>query len=127
MDCLSLTLPWPPSDNRYYMVGTGKRIISKQGREFRENVRTEFIIKLPGLYNKPAAFLKTERLAVVVWCKMPDKRKRDITNLWKAIGDALQYAKVIEDDCAIVNASIINDGLCDNKMGEICVHIRKVC
>ena len=42
---------------------------------------------------------------------MPDNRRRDIDNLWKAAGDSLQAARVFEDDAQIVELTIRNAGV----------------
>jgi len=35
----------------------------------------------------------------IIW---PDRRRRDPANLWKCIGDGLQKAGAIEDDCRMI-------------------------
>lgn len=89
-------LPWPPSVNTYWRhPNTGKlagrHLISEKGRSYRKEVA----IALRG--QKP--------IEGPVWVEIlafpPDKRRRDLDNLLKAILDAVQYAGVLKDDSQI--------------------------
>ncbi|EFH6703990.1 hypothetical protein ITZ39_004598 [Escherichia coli] len=38
MNTYSITLPWPPSNNRYYRHNRGRTHISAEGQAYRDNV-----------------------------------------------------------------------------------------
>jgi crossover junction endodeoxyribonuclease RusA len=84
-----LELPYPPSVNHYWRRGRGKGLyISAEGRAYRQAVKAAV--------GQCAAL--TGRLGVVVDIQCPDRRRRDIGNLDKALFDSLQYAGLYEDD-----------------------------
>jgi crossover junction endodeoxyribonuclease RusA len=85
-----LTLPWPPSANRYYRTVNGRPILSAEARDYRELIRT--------MYNPEPL---TGRLSVTITANPPDLRKRDLDNLLKQTLDALQHAGVYLDDAQI--------------------------
>lgn len=94
---LQLTLPWPPSVNRYWRSvpmgrGRGVRVlISREGRAFR----TDAIARLAGL--RPRGPLRG-RLDVRIQLCAPTRRALDIDNRLKALLDAMQHAGVYRDD-----------------------------
>lgn len=94
-----LNVPYPPTLNRYYRYVTGLRrvLISAEGRAYREAVREAI--------NKAAQTdgLKTlsGRLEVVIHVSPPDRRRRDLDNVLKALLDSLTYAGVWVDDSQI--------------------------
>ncbi|MDX1318280.1 MAG: RusA family crossover junction endodeoxyribonuclease, partial [Xanthomarina gelatinilytica] len=100
---LTIDLPWPPSVNHYWsMRSAGTRIIKfvgKKGKLFREDVieRTKDLLPHCDKYFNS----KAHRLAVTVDIYPPDRRRRDIDNLSKALLDALEHASVYEDDTQI--------------------------
>lgn len=91
---MTLTLPWPPSVNHYWRMWRGRMLISRQGRAYREQVGA--ILQAAGVSPQPG------RLAVHVELYPPDKRKRDVDNTFKAIGDSLQHGGAFLDDSQIV-------------------------
>ena len=92
---IRLILPWPPSVNHYWRRWNGRTIISREGRAYREHVARA--IRTLGADRRLAG-----RLAVEMLLFPPDRRRRDIDNLSKALLDALQAAGVYEDDNQIV-------------------------
>lgn len=92
---LELTLPWPPSVNTYWrsvtIHGHPRVLISEKGREYRKEVAWS----LTGLKKIHGP------VRVEVECWMPDKRKRDLDNLFKAIGDSLTHAGIWDDDSQV--------------------------
>jgi crossover junction endodeoxyribonuclease RusA len=107
---LRFTLPWPPSVNTYWrhIVLGGKfkkarahTLISEAGRDYRvavcAAVREQRV---------PREALKG-RLAVYAIAFPPDRRARDLDNLWKGPLDALRQAKVIVDDENIDDLHIV--------------------
>jgi len=85
-----LTLPWPPSANRYYRTVNGRPILSKVAREYRKVICT--------MYNGDPI---SGRISVTIEAYPPDQRKRDLDNLLKQTLDALQHAGVYLDDSQI--------------------------
>ena len=90
----TITLPWPPSVNHYWRMWRGRMLISRRGRAYREQVVA--ILKAVGVTPQSG------RLAIHVELYPPDRRKRDIDNTFKAIGDSLQHGGAFLDDSQIV-------------------------
>lgn len=99
---VEIRLPWPPSVNHYWQhaVVRTKRgkaravtFVSKDGKDYRQEVLAAVPMdqrqKLDG------------RLHVTVVARPPDRRKRDLDNIGKALFDALKAAHVYVDDCQI--------------------------
>lgn len=85
-----LELPWPPSVNHYYRHVGPRVIISKQGRQYRERVAAIFAASgMPKLMGD---------LKITLDLYPPDLRRRDNSNILKALEDALQNAGVYDDD-----------------------------
>jgi len=91
---VTFELPWPPSVNHYYRRVGARTLISRAGREFRRRVAR--ILATHRL--APAV----GRLAVTVEVYPPDRRRRDIDNLLKAVLDACQHGGAFPDDSRIV-------------------------
>lgn len=90
-----IVLPWPPSMNRYWRSVPGKGVlISADGRDYRAS-----LIQMARAQKWPS--FGDARLTVEIEAWMPDKRKRDLDNLLKAILDALTHAGVWNDDSQI--------------------------
>ena len=91
---VTLTLPWPPSLNHHWRMWRGRMLISRAGRAYRDAVvailRAAEVKPLPG------------PLAIHVELYPPDRRRRDVDNAFKAIGDSLQHGGAFHDDSQIV-------------------------
>jgi crossover junction endodeoxyribonuclease RusA len=85
---ITLTLPYPPSVNAYWMASGHRRYISKRGMEFKKAV-AEACKGLPSYQDQPV------ELSVILHPR--DKRLMDIDNCGKAICDSLQ-GYLYEDD-----------------------------
>ena len=96
---IELTLPWPPSVNRYWRAVKGRVIISAEGRAYRKAVADQVLIQCCAKHY--AAKMKVE---IEAW--RPDNRRRDLDNLLKAALDACTHAGVWEDDANIVDLRI---------------------
>ncbi len=85
---IDYTLPYPPSVNRYWRCHKGRAIISAAGRAYRYEVaiQARAVQPLEG------------SLAVQIFVYPPDKRRRDLDNVLKAIFDSLQHAGAYYDD-----------------------------
>lgn len=78
MNTYYITLPWPPSNNRYYRHNRGRTHISAEGQVYRDNVAR--IIKGSMLDIGLAMPVK-----IRIECHMPDRRRRDLDNLQKPL------------------------------------------
>lgn len=86
---LEIALPFPPSVNHYWRhTRQGKHYISDKGKRFRELALLACFAELPfdGL------------VSVEVKVYLPDRRDRDLDNLWKVIMDSLTHAQILKDD-----------------------------
>ncbi len=96
-----VTLPFPPSVNHYYgnlYGGDGKRsvYIRPEGQLFRK-VTKELIEanEANGLYQE------CDKIGVGLWVYPPDRRRRDLDNIEKALFDALTQSGLWPDDSQI--------------------------
>lgn len=90
---MTLTLPYPPSLNHYWRRVGNRTLISRSGREYRQMVCD--LASLAGVKEQAG------RLSVKVEVYPPDKRRRDLDNLTKALLDALEHAGAYQDDSQI--------------------------
>jgi Holliday junction resolvase RusA-like endonuclease len=90
---LELDLPFPPSVNHYWRHVGPRVLISRGGRDYRTKVGAILAAKrvrpLDG------------RLAIEVDIYPPDRRRRDLDNLQKALLDALAHGGAYHDDSQI--------------------------
>ena len=112
-----ITLPYPPSLNSYYRTANGRILISAKGREYRKHVAVYLMAH--GLVSFGKA-----RLSVEIAAYMPDKRRRDLDNLFKCVLDSLQHCGIYDDDSQIDKLSIIRDGQC--KGGKLIIDILEI-
>ena len=98
-NAITLTLPWPPSVNKYWRTFQGRMIISAEGRSYRKAVADQVMIQRGAKHYEG-------KLNVVIEAWRPDNRRRDLDNLLKAILDALTHAGVWVDDGLIVDLRI---------------------
>lgn len=89
---IRLTLPLPPSVNRLWRSGKGRMYRSAQYSAWRNEAIWSIKLQargasIDGPYSIAVAFQR------------PDKRRRDLDNLLKALSDALVDAGVLADDC----------------------------
>lgn len=78
---IELSLPYPPSVNHYWRRAGSRTIVSAQGRRFRSAVARTLAV------GRVRAF--DGRVAVRVVVHPPDRRRRDLDNVLKALLDAL--------------------------------------
>jgi crossover junction endodeoxyribonuclease RusA len=91
MSNFEIALPYPPSVNHIWRVGANSKVYkSKDGRAWADEAA--WLVKSSGV-----KVVGPYILTVIV--HRPDKRKRDLGNLDKAVSDALQAGGAVQDDC----------------------------
>ena len=91
---IELTLPWPPTVNTYWRNFNGRVLISAKGREYRKSVADQVLIQR-------AAKHIDYTVKVEIPAFRPDRRRRDLDNLLKALLDSMTHAGVFKDDALI--------------------------
>jgi crossover junction endodeoxyribonuclease RusA len=97
-DGIALQLPYPPSVNRYWRRAGTHMHISTAGRKYRQAICD----LLGGRLAAPLA----GPLRLEAHAYPPDRRRRDVDNIAKALLDALQHAGIYEDDSQIYRLTI---------------------
>ena len=95
-DGMILNLPFPPSLGQYWRARGKKRFISAAGKLFRETVVATHLQRHP----------LTQRLRVSIDAYMPDRKIRDLDNIFKPLLDAMEHAGVYETDNQIDELTI---------------------
>lgn len=91
---ITLTLPYPPSVNHLYAVVNGRKVLSAKGRKYHETVSQS-------VRNQRTESFGADRVTYTVNVYPPDNRRRDLSNLVKAVEDALTKAGVWNDDSQV--------------------------
>lgn len=86
-----LKLPFPPSMNTYWRNFRGRTVLSKAGRQYKQDV-AEYVTQ----NNVPK--YGDKKLKITMILQPRDKRKIDIDNRIKSVLDSLQDAGVYDDD-----------------------------
>ena len=121
MNSFEITLPFPPSTNTYWRsIGRGRVIISKRGREYREEVVYACIVERGDINPAPME----GRLMVTIEAFAPDKRRRDLDNMLKAVLDALEHAKIYENDSQIDDLRIVR--MPSGKPGKVVISVEEI-
>jgi len=94
-----IELPWPPTANTYWRRNGARYFISKRGQDYREYVAKT-------CYDYQGIFIAEDRLRLRIKAYPPDRRKRDLDNLFKSVLDSIQSAGIYVDDCQIDKLSI---------------------
>lgn len=97
-----IALPWPPSVNHYWRHYNGRTVISQEGRDYREEV--SWLVK-----NARIA-LGDSKIKMVVDARPPDKRRRDLDNIQKALFDAMEHGGAYDDDSQIGHVEVVRFG-----------------
>jgi Holliday junction resolvase RusA-like endonuclease len=95
---IELELPYPPSVNHYYRHVGPRTLISREGRRYRERVTAE--LRALGIESLSGALV----LRIEVY--PPDRRRRDVDNVQKALLDALEHGGAYQDDSQIVKLTV---------------------
>lgn len=100
---MRITLPWPPSVNRYWRSVKGRVLISAAGQCYRRDVVMKVLTERTGSVGIAPVAMRIDAY-------YPDRRRRDIDNILKAPLDALTHAAVWADDSQIEALSIRKAG-----------------
>lgn len=110
MSRTTINLNWPPSGNhRVTPRARSKRLTNKESyRAWMAREVGSIIVQRPHRFNAG------ERLEVLLHVYPPDRRRRDLDNLLKAILDVLAHAGVFKDDFQVWDLRIVRKGI-ENK------------
>lgn len=111
---LMYQLPYPPTVNHIYSrTKRGGVMLNAKARDYREEV----------IHNIGKGHTTiTGPIAVKVDAYMPDRRKRDLDNVFKALCDSLTHAGLWNDDSQIDDLRIIRRGV--ESPGRVVVTVR---
>lgn len=94
MTHISFKLPWPPSANTYWRRNGERYFISSTGQAYRKHVAS-------ACYELAKSFMAEDRIRISIQAYPPDRRRRDLDNICKALLDSLQAATIFPDDSQI--------------------------
>lgn len=95
---LRITLPYPPSVNRYWRHVGSRVLVSKGGREYRSIVND--------IMQRQKVKKHDGELIVDIRLIPADRRRRDVDNSLKALLDAMQAGGAYDDDSQIVRLTV---------------------
>lgn len=93
-NCLSFEMAYPPTGNHSVRHAQGAHWLSPKAKAY-------FAVTRFDLSRQGVAVGVEGRLRVEVMISPPDKRARDLDNVWKVAGDACTRAGVWQDDSQI--------------------------
>lgn len=88
-----ITLPFPPSANNLFINVGKRRVKSKKYRDWIDEAGWRLTMQKPQKFKG--------KVKVSIYAARPDKRKRDIANLEKAVVDLLVAHLIIRDDSLV--------------------------
>lgn len=95
---MTLILPYPPSNNRYYRHNRGRIHVSTEGLAYRVAV----------LERRPRLGWPMEGRIRMLIQVIPNRNvSQDLDNIPKCICDALQYAKIYRNDSQIDDLQVV--------------------
>jgi Holliday junction resolvase RusA-like endonuclease len=100
---VELDLPYPPTVNHLWKRYRNRTVLSREGREYRRAIRLALACRSVTPQHGP--------LAVSIDVNPPDRRRRDLDNLHKALLDALGRGGAYFDDSQIDRLTITRCGI----------------
>ena len=117
---LTMTLPYPPSINKYWLLNrNGSRRLSADAVDFRNSVISEF-------YKFSWRNQLTGKCTVVIDEYPKNRIRRDIDNVIKPILDALTHAGVWEDDEQVYKLLVRKHEPDPAKKGYVTVKVKEI-
>lgn len=95
---LEIEIPFPPSVNHYWRRVGHRTLISREGRAFRARIARILAVRRLAPLEGP--------LEMDMEVYPPDRRRRDLDNLWKAVLDAFEHGGAYLDDSQFVRLQI---------------------
>ena len=92
-------LSYPPSVNHYWRHVGDRTLISRAGREYRQRVADELAHQ--GVSTAGGS------ISLFISVHPPDRRRRDLDNILKALLDALQHGGAYQDDSQIDSLRVV--------------------
>jgi crossover junction endodeoxyribonuclease RusA len=86
---IRIELPYPPTTNNLFINAGKRRVKSQPYKAWFE---------LASISIKDAHRQRIGAYSISICCRRPDKRRRDIANLEKAVSDLLVQHGVVQDD-----------------------------
>lgn len=111
---MKATLPWPPSVNHYWAARGNSRYLAPRVRAWHKEA---WAILKAAWRRKP---MRGE-VAVLLVLHPPDRRRRDLDNLLKAVLDALVHAGVLQDDSQVAELHAMRREA--RRPGSVCVRV----
>lgn len=94
MKKVTFELDFPPTINTYWRRNGNRYFIAPKGVAFREHAM--YVCRA-----HKGLFSESDRISMTILVYPPDKRRRDLDNLPKALADSFQHAGVYVDDCQV--------------------------
>jgi Holliday junction resolvase RusA-like endonuclease len=92
-------LSYPPSVNHYWRHVGDRTLISRAGREYRQRITDELAHQ--------GVTAAGGSIALFISVHPPDRRRRDLDNILKALLDALQHGGAYQDDSQIDSLQVV--------------------
>lgn len=89
---ISFLLPYPPSVNRIYRIFKNRLVKSAEYKAWIDEAHKSILLQ--GTHRR----CWTSPVRVVAAVGRPDKRKRDLDNVFKATADLIEAAGFVEND-----------------------------
>ena len=96
--------------------------VSEKGRLYRLDVLAT-MLSLQSLGLRPFGKFGKSRLKVEVKMFPPDRKRRDLDNVWKALLDAMQHAGLYDDDEQIDDLRIVRRGVVKHGKVEVDIEV----
>jgi crossover junction endodeoxyribonuclease RusA len=113
---MEFELPFPPSMNHLWRRVGARMLLSRGGRAFRQTVGAILAARGVRPLDGP--------LEIVIDVHPPDRRRRDLDNLQKALLDALAHGGAYHDDAQIARLSIERGDVVEG--GRVRVWLRRL-